>query len=193
MEQLGWSESKARMVEDKYHVLYRVSDQWVADRIEEAGKVGYVTVAFGLKVRTPLLRQVILGTSRTPYEAAGEGRTAGNALGQSYCMLNNRAQSAFLKKVRASEFRLDVRPCAPIHDATYYMIPDDMRPLLYVNETLVPEVQWQEDPAIWHEDVKLGGEVSVFYPSWAEEMTIPNGASADDVKALAAKHHDKYC
>jgi DNA polymerase-1 len=68
-----------------------------------------------------------------------------------------------------------------------------MTVLLYVNEHLVTAVEWQDDPEIWHEDVKLGGEVSVFYPSWAEEMTVPNKASEDKIKELASDHWTKYC
>lgn len=56
-------------------------------------------VAFGLRVRTPLLKQVVFGARGMPYEAAAEGRTAGNALGQSYGLLNNRAAVAFMKRV----------------------------------------------------------------------------------------------
>ena len=192
MEQCGWPEEKAKMVEAKYHELYVVSDKWVAHKIQEASQQGYVEVAFGLRLRTPLLRQVILGTSRTPFEAQAEGRTAGNALGQSYGLLNNRASVEFMIVVRSSEHRLNIRPCAQIHDAQYHMIRDDMRTLLFYNEHLVPAVEWQNDPAIYHDQVKLGGEVSVFYPNWACEMTVPNGSSSDMVIELAIEHLDKY-
>jgi DNA polymerase-1 len=158
MAQLGWNETKARTIETRYHELYQVSDAWIAAKIQEAGQQGYVTVAFGLRLRTPLLRQVILGTSRTPYEAEAEGRTAGNALGQSWCLLNTRASVEFMANVRSGKYRLDIRPCAHIHDSQYYLIPDDMEALTYVNEHLVQAVEWQDDPAIWHDDVKLGGD-----------------------------------
>ncbi len=193
MDQLGWPEAMARMVEAKYHELYRVSDEWVASRIAEASQQGYVEVAFGLRVRTPLLKQVILGTSRTPHEAQAEGRTAGNALGQSWCLLNNRASAEFMGKVRNSVHRLSIRPCAHIHDAQYHLIRDDMVVLRFYNQHLVKAVQWQEDPLICHDEVKIGGEVSVFYPNWACDMVVPNDASAEDISSLAAEHFSKYC
>ena len=193
MEQLGWPEQKAREVEAKYHQLYRVSDEWVAARIAEAGKVGYLEVAFGLRVRTPLLHQVILKTSRTPFEAESEGRTAGNACGQSYGLLNNRAGVEFMKGVRSSPYRLTIRPSVHIHDAQDLMIRDDMEELLYTNEHLVKAVEWQEDPLIAHDTVKIGGTLSVFYPNWACDMEVPNGASADIIVDIARKHHKKYC
>lgn len=193
MEQLGWPEAKAKLVEAKYHELYKVSDEWVADRIAEAGKVGYVEVAFGLRVRTPLLEQVVMGTSRTPFEAQSEGRTAGNACGQSYGLLNNRAGVEFNRGVRASPYRLTIRPSVHIHDAQYFMIRDDMAELLYINEHLVKAVQWQDDPLIAHDLVKIGGTLSVFYPNWACDLEIPNGASSDMIEGLALEHHTKYC
>jgi DNA polymerase I len=193
MNQMGWTKEKARAVEERYHELYRVADAWVADRIREASQTGYVVCAFGLRVRTPLLKQVVRGTNRTPHEAEAEARTAGNALGQSWCLLNNRASVEFMRKVRSSEYALDIQPCAHIHDAQYYMIPDDLAVLLYVNTHLVEAVKWQEDPLIAHDTVKLGGELSVFYPDWSAEMTLPNGATLEQINELARAHLKKYC
>ena len=193
IEQLGWDKQKAQTIEAKYHELYKVSDQWVADRIAEASQQGYVKIAFGLRLRTPILAQTVRGTSRTPYEAEAEARTAGNALGQSWCLLNNRASVEFMRKVRSSEYRASIRPCAHIHDAQYYLIPDDLEVLRYVNTHLVSAVRWQEDPLIQHDQVKLGGELSIFFPSWAEEMVVPNEASLDKIKELAVKHWNDYC
>lgn len=191
MKNCGFSKDKAQLIEARYHELYTVSDAWVAARIQEATQCGYVTVAFGLRLRTPLLAQTVLGTRSTPYEAAAEGRTAGNALGQSYCMLNNRAQTEFLKKVRPSKWRNEIRPCAPIHDASYYLVRNDADLLSWVNKHLVKAVQWQELPEIQHDLVKLGGELSIFYPTWATEMTIPNGADGTQILQLAQEHLQK--
>ena len=191
MVNCGFSETKAKSVEKKYQELYAVSIQWVQDKLDQASKDGYVTVAFGLRVRTPLLHQVIRGTSRTPYEAEAEGRTAGNALGQSWCLLNTRASVEFMGKVRDSDFRLDIRPCAHIHDAQYMLIRDDISAVLYTNEHLVKAVQWQDHPDIWHDEVKLGGDLSIFYPDWSKEVVIPNGASADQIWQLIHQHVEK--
>lgn len=177
MKNCGFPEDKAKLTEKRYHDLYKVSDKWVQDRLDQAAKDGYVTAAFGLRVRTPLLAQVIRGTCKTPYEAEAEGRTAGNALGQSWCLLNNRAGSEFMGKVRNSSLRKDIRPSVHIHDAQYFMIRDDMDTVMYVNEHLVKAVQWQDDPLIYHPDVKLGGELSLFYPNWSKEIVIPNYAT----------------
>ncbi len=188
MKNCGFSEEKAKLIEKRYHELYAISDKWVQDRLTEASQTGYVEVAFGLRVRTPLLHQVVRGLKRTPYEAEAEGRTAGNALGQSWCLLNSRAASEFMGKVRTSKYRLDIRPCAHIHDAQYYLIRDNIDTILYTNTHLVKAVQWQEHPLIKHDEVKLGGELSIFYPDWSKELTIPNEVSEQQLLSLVQKH-----
>lgn len=189
MKKYGFTQQQAEDVEAKYHELYKVSDAWVNDQLDRAMTDGYVTCAFGLRVRTPLLAQVIRGTSRTPYEAEAEGRTAGNALGQSWCLLNSRAGSEFLGKVRASEHRLDIRPTAQIHDSQYYLIRDDAAPLLFANRHLPEAMAWQDHPAIWHDEVKLAGaELEVFHPDWNSPVTIPNGCSEDELFRIIDAH-----
>lgn len=172
----------AKTIEARYHELYKVSDQWVQAELDKASKLGYIVGAFGLRVRTPMLKQVIRGTSKTPAIAEAEGRTAGNALGQSWCLLNSRAGSEFMGKVRKEPTqRLNIRPCSQIHDAQYFLIKEDMHSLLYTNEHLVKAVKWNDHPAIYHPEVGLGGELSIFYPTWAEEIVIPNGATEDEI------------
>lgn len=56
-----------------------------------------------------------MGTSKTPHEADAERRTAGNALGQSYGLLNTRAGIEFNSKVRNSKYKYDIKPVAQIH------------------------------------------------------------------------------
>ena len=78
MKNVGLSEKEAKSIENSHHELYKVSGEWREARIQEASKLGYITVAFGLRLRTPLLKQVIMGTGKTPHEANSEARTAGN-------------------------------------------------------------------------------------------------------------------
>ena len=184
MKNCGFTMERAKLVERRYHELYAVSDAWVQDKLDKAAQVGYITAAFGLRLRTPLLHQVVRGNSRTPYEAEAEGRTAGNALGQSWCLLNSRASAEFMSGVRKSKFRLAIRPCAHIHDAQYMLIRDDINAVMYTNKHLVAAVEWQAHPEIAHPDVKLGGELSIFFPSWLKEIGIPKGATSDEVFAV---------
>ncbi|TJX48533.1 MAG: hypothetical protein E5W21_20215, partial [Mesorhizobium sp.] len=191
MQQLGWDEAKAKSVESSYHELYKVSDDWVKAKIVQACKDGYVTAAFGLRVRTPMLHQVVLGTSKTPFQAEAEGRTAGNALGQSWCLLNSRAGSETMSQVRKSEFKHSIKPCAQIHDAQYYLARDNVDVIERLNKWVVKACQWQNHPDIWHDEVKLGGEFGIFYPNWSHEAVIPNDATSSEIYAAFEKHIHK--
>ena len=178
---LGIPEDKAKQIEANYHELYKVSDAYVQARLMQASKDGYVEVAFGLRVRTPLLKQVIFNGAKMPYEAAAEGRTAGNALGQSYGLLNNRAAVEFMQKVWASPYRLDIKPVALIHDAIYVLIRDDVRVVEWANRELIKSMQWQELPEIQHPTVKLGAALDVFYNGWHQPITLPNNADQETI------------
>lgn len=191
MVNCGFPESKAKMIEERYHIMYVVSDQWVQSKLQEATRTGYVTAAFGLRLRTPLLKQVILGTRKTPYEAEAEGRTAGNALGQSWCLLNSRAGVEFNGKVRKSHHRLNIRPCAQIHDAQYHMIINDLDTFMFYNEHIVEAANWQNHPEIWHDEVKLGGDAFICFPNWSHELPIKNGATEPEIRQSISEHVEK--
>lgn len=115
MKIFGFTKEEALNIEAKYHELYKESDEWVAERMKEAAKRGYTEVAFGLRVRTPVMHQCILGLRNTPKEAEAEKRTAGNALGQSWGLLNTRAGVEFNEIVRNSKYKHLIKPVAQIH------------------------------------------------------------------------------
>lgn len=192
MANLGWEESKAKAIETAYHELYKVSDEYVQSRLLQASKDGYVEVAFGLRVRTPLLKQVIFNGAKMPYEAAAEGRTAGNALGQSYGLLNNRAAVEFMQKVWASPYRYDIKPVALIHDAIYLLIRDDVAVVEWANRELIKSMRWQELPEIQHDTVKLGAALDIFWPSWANPTTLPNDANQQTIIKVCAEAKGEY-
>lgn len=191
VKNLGWSEEKAKKVEDNYNSLYQVSIQWVQERIKEASKVGYAEAAFGLRIRTPLLGQTIVGKGIRESEA--EARTLGNAIsGQSYGLLTNRAANAFMEKVWASPYATSVMPCALIHDAIYLLFKDDVKVVKFVNDNLIKEMQWQELPEIQHPEVKLGAELDLFYKHWGQPITLPNGLNQEEILGVCAKGKQKY-
>lgn len=188
----GWPEDKAKRIEKAYHELYKVSDDYVQSRLEQASKDGYVEVAFGLRVRTPLLGQVMYGSKYVPYEAQAEGRTAGNALGQSYGLLNNRAAVDFWQKVWASKYRYDILPVALIHDAIYALIKDDLEVVMWANQELIKSMQWQELPEIQHDTVKIGAALDIFWPNWAKATTLPNGADRETIINLCNATKEEF-
>lgn len=187
VKNLGFSEEQAKDIEEKYHALYKESDEWVAAHIDNATRVGYVVGAFGLRLRTPILGQTLLRTRQTPHEAEAEARTAGNALGQSYGLLNNRVLIKVMEEVYQSKYSLDIKPVASIHDATYYIIKDDAEVIEWLNECLIRHMDWQDLPDLRHETVGLGGELSIFYPNWASELELPNGVDTTQITELASK------
>ena len=164
--------------------MYKESDDYVANRLSQASKDGYTDVAFGLRLRTPLLKQVAWNTGTVPYEAQAEGRTAGNAMGQSYGLLNNRATNAFMSLVWKSEFRYSILPIGQIHDCTYFLIKNDLETLEWANKHLIKEMEWQDLPEIQHPDVHLGAELDVCIDGWHKPITIPNNATQDEIKGL---------
>jgi DNA polymerase-1 len=181
MSNLGWTKETSQKIEANYHELYKVSDEYVHTRLVQASKDGFVEVAFGLRVRTPLLKQVIFKGHKMPHEAAAEGRTAGNALGQSYGLLNNRAAVEFFKKVWRSPYRNDILPVALIHDAIYILIRNRIDIVEWANRELIIAMRWQELPEIQHPTVKLGAALDLFWPSWAVKTTLPNDASPEQI------------
>lgn len=184
----GFSHEDAAEIIANYKKLYAVSEAEKLAHVRLAEKEGFVTGAFGLKVRTPLLKQTVTNLKATPKEAEAERRTATNARFQSYGLLNTRAGVQFNREVRDSEYRLKIRPVASIHDAQYFLIKDDPEVILWVNKHLVKAVSWQEDPAISHPQVKLGGEFSIFWPDWAHELSLPNELDESALTKLVSEY-----
>ena len=182
MKNCGFSKDLADTVYKRYQEMYKISVDWMNSKINLAAKQGYIDLAFGLRLRTPLLKQSILGARSTLKAATAESRTVGNAVGgQSYCLLNNRALNAFMDKVWDSEYIYDIDPTAAIHDANYFSITDNLDVLKWVNDNLIKEMEWQDLPEIQHDQIKLGGELDVFYPSWENKITLPNNASIQEI------------
>lgn len=185
VKNLNMPEQQAKGVEQRFHTLYAQSTEYIKARIKEASEVGYATVAFGLKVRTPMLSKTLYGSSKMPRAAQKEARTVGNAMGQSYGLLNNRACVELQRKTLASEFRLDILPAMQIHDAGYFIVRKDPKVLAFFNRVVQEAVTWQKLPELQHDKVKLGGGLDLFYPSWADSMNLPRDMfDPDDLKAF---------
>lgn len=185
MNNLGLSGIEAMQIEKNYHELYKVSDDWVQTQLQQATKDGYVTGAFGLKLRTPLLK--MNGPGKLHYRAAAEGRTAGNMLGQSYGMLNSRAANEFRERVWASKYRYDILPCAQIHDALYFMWRNTVGITKWINDNLIACMEWDGLVELRHPTIKVGAELDIFYPNWAEATTLKNGMSKQAIFNLCKR------
>jgi DNA polymerase-1 len=176
MNNCGFDEATAKKIEANFHELYKVSDEWNTAKLARAARDGYTTLAFGLRLFCPVLHASVSGRAR-PSEAAAEERSAGNAFGQSYGLLNSRAAHAFSDRIIEAKLWNDIRPAAQIHDAQYYWVRRDVKLVKWVNDNLIPEMEWQDLPELEHPTLKLGGELIVYEPDWSSELRIPNGAS----------------
>ena len=192
INQCGLGPSEAIRIEKEYHELYKVSDDWVATKIKAASIDGFITVAFGLRVRTPVLAQTILNTANTPFAAQGEARTAGNALGQSFGLLNNRAGIEMYDRILTAEYEIDILPVAHIHDAQYFLVRNEVAIIEWFNKNLVECMQWQDLPEIKHDQVKLGGDVDVHYVNWAQPITLKNGANKKEILTACSKGKKEF-
>lgn len=185
----GFSKEEAQRIEENFHKLYEVSGKWVQGKIQKATQDGYGTGAFGLRIRTPLLKRSVMGSSRTMREAEAEGRSLGNAVsGQSYGLLTNRAVNAFMQKVWASPFRNDILPVALIHDAIYLLIRRDIAAVKFANDHLIEEMAWKGLPEIADPRVPLPANLDLYWPNWATPITLDNNLSEQEIRdAVAAE------
>ncbi len=188
MNNCGFPKEKAIRIYEAFHTMYSKSDEWVEERIQFAAKHGYIDIAFGLRLRTPTLKNCVYGSKSMPYEAVAESRTVGNACGQSYGMLNNRAGIAVQEQTLNSKYAEFVLPIAHIHDAQYFIVLECPEVITWTNKVVTTEMFWQELPEIQHDEVTLGGNLDIFYPNWAYHVTLPLDVSSDQIETIVNNH-----
>ena len=88
-------------------------------------------------------------------------------------MLNSRAMNKVMEQVDAMGLTQDILPVAMIHDATYYLVRNDVKVIETINRLAVEQAYWNDHPDIYHPEVGLGGQLDLFYPSWATPITLP--------------------
>lgn len=193
MRQFGFTYEKAESMYNRYHQAYSVSIKFIADKIDIAREDGYVTCAFGLRLRTPLLHSTRYASKSTlPYAARKEEKTASNALGQSWCMLTSRNANDMDRRIKRDKMEHNVKLCMLIHDALYYYVKKDLKVIKYVNDNLVDCFEWQDHPEIYHDMVKLSGTMSIFYPTWNEEIKIPKRSNILEISEAIKEGMNKY-
>lgn len=182
----GFALEEAKAIVANYKNLYKESEEYATERIAQAAKDGYVEIAFGLRLRTPLLKRTVMSSSMKANISEAEARTAGNALSQSYGLLNCKAANDFMERVYASPYKYDIMPVMQIHDAQYYIFPDDVDIVKWVNDNLIECMSWQDLPELQHDVVKLGAELDLF-PSWNAPITLKNNISIEEIYDTVSK------
>jgi DNA polymerase-1 len=89
-----------------------------------------------------------------------------------------------MQRVYDSEYSTDIHPIASIHDSLYFIIKDTPEVLKFTNDNLIECMSWQDHPEIYHSEVKLGAELVIHYPTWADEIPLENNASIDNIKDI---------
>lgn len=187
MTNCGFSEEEAKTIETNYHKMYQQSDKWTQEKIKQCEQQGYIDVAFGLRIRTPILANTLLNTSKTSHIAQAEARSVGNAIsGQSYGLLTNRALNAVMEQIWQSEYKYDIMPACTIHDAIYFIVKNDIAVVKYINDLLIKEMQWQELQEIQHDKVHLEAELDIYHPNWANPITLANNITEEQIMQTVA-------
>jgi len=187
----GFTPEEAKVIEARYHELYKVSDEWMAEKIQEASKNGYVELAFGGRLRCPVLKQTVLGSKYTPNASSAEARTVGNAVGgQSYCQLNLRLAFKLMEAVKEAGYVHQIRQSASVHDATYLVVEDNVHTVHWLNKTITELALWKDLPELYDPEIPLGGELDLF-PTWATPITLPADASKETIRKLCNEFKQK--
>ncbi len=189
MNNCGFSEKEAKQIERNYHSMYVVADRWAAAHIQRAKKLGYVPLAFGGRLRTPLLGKA---GKRMTYQAQAEGRSAGNALTQSYCILTIRAMNEFMRRVWASKYKYDILPAITIHDAIYLVVKNNIHVMEWVNKNLIDCMAWNQMPELQHPIIKISSAMEVYYQNWSNAVDIPKTANANEIGQVCRAYKKEY-
>ncbi len=183
---IGIPKDQAEEIEREYKALYAGIELFAKQNIEFAAANGYVECAFGLRLRTPVLKATADRGGHRAYDAKSEGRSANNAVTQSWGMLINRAIIATEKQIRQSDFVYDILLSNTIHDAAYFLVRKTPEAVKFLNDVLIKEMEWNDDPKIKSKDVKIGAELDIGL-SWDKQHTIPNGATLKQIEEAIEK------
>ena len=176
---LKCTKGKADQVYSAFHNLYSGLAEFGQKNKIQGMTNGFVTGAFGLRLRTPKLKSHKSGT-RESTEVGSEARSASNMVTQSWGMLMNRAFIEFNNRLEKSPYINKVRLINTIHDATYLLVKAEPEVMHWVNINLIECMEWQEG-LIKSDEVKIGAELD-FGLDWAHQETLHNRASIEEIK-----------
>ena len=179
----GFSMDQAIKIENAFHELYKVSQEFNEQNKQFMEEHGYVECAFGLKLRTPIISQCVLGNSKTPHEADKEARSANNAITQSWGMLLNRAMNATNRRIEEAGYGTDILPCNMIHDAGYFLVRHNAKCIKFLNDVLIQEMEWNDDDAIRSEEVPMKASLEIG-KSWDTLVPLTNNAPLKEIHEI---------
>jgi DNA polymerase-1 len=180
MTKAGFSKKEAKVIEAAYNEMYAVSIAFAQKNIAFAIMHGYVELAFGLRLRTPVLERTVGDLNNLPYMAKEEGRSANNAVTQSWGMLINRTAIAFDNALYESIHRESIILSNTIHDALYGLVKAEPISIKYLNDNLIHEMEWNDHPLIKSEEVPMGATLEIGH-SWDTLQILKNNTSLSKI------------
>lgn len=175
-------------IDKNYDKMYEVTHQYKDFIINQATAKGYLDVAFGLRVRTPLIygknSKYLFGLE------AGEARTAYNADSQSFAALTNRALIDFKQRLlkEPRELQESVLLLNSIYDAIYILMKEDPDVVAWVNTNLVEAMSWQGEGL--ESPVKISAELEIG-KDWYNLTELPHNIKADEIELILPNLSDK--
>lgn len=178
---LGFSPKEAKDTEAKFHEMYKVSKLYAEMLTARASSQGYLTLAFGLRLRTPRLHAC--KGKKLDYPAMEEGRSAYNADAQSWGLLTNRAVIELRKLLlKAPEYiQNSILILNAIHDASYYLVRDDTVVIKWLNDNLITCMRWNDDDGIRSTDVTMEANLDIGL-NWRDMVTLDNFSSEEEIR-----------
>lgn len=159
----GFSEHQALEILKGFNNLYPEIREYNAKSLAYAKSTGYVELAFGLRLHTVYCSP---NTSLIPHwflekNSEKEARSFNNAKSQSWGMLINRALNAIDQKITDSRFSEDILLVNTIHDAGYFLVKNSAEAIMFLNNNLIHEMQWNSDPEINSQEVPITAEMFI--------------------------------
>ena len=192
MRKFGFSEKKAKFIEESHKALYAAYYAYVATKLKEGAYDGFLTLAFGLRLRIPKLALGVKG-GVPKYQVEQEERSAGNALFQSYGLITLKALAKIMDEVWLHPEYFDrIVPITTIYDSLYFEMDNDLDQLTWMNKVVVRNMlDITGVPELEHPKISLGADVEVLYPDWSSPIRIPNNATAEELKAFLLSKQPK--
>lgn len=175
----GLPMDEALAVEAGYKDLYKGVVEFSEANIRFAEINGYVKCAYGLKVRTPNIN------SNDPGLKAAEGRTANNAVSQSWGSLMNRAGIEMFKRIRLAGYEDDILILNQVHDSMSFEVRDNPEVIKWLNDNLIESMckDFLDD-----QPVQLEAELDIGY-SYDKQYTVPNNMPIDYFNELKESNY----
>jgi len=179
----GLPMDQAIQVETGHKEMYKELHAWGESNKHSMAHQGYISCAYGLKVRTPMLAASLLNTKITPSITKAEFRSANNAVTQSHGLMTTVAGTNFRKRLEASRHRYNILLTNFIHDAVYGVVKNAPETIEWLNNNLIDCMVNSGDSQVkaGMHIVPIEAELDIG-PSWDKQYTLKNNMSKTEIK-----------